>query len=325
MCSPSNKQLIMNKFLAILLLLILFCSNVSGQRWISGQAIGHTGEPAKGALVYIRRTDIGTVTDSNGNFRLEVDSLHQWLYFYWRGTHRSEFIGNDSIVNVRFDIDLDAFQIMVFGDLRRRFPGVTTRLETIETRRTIRNFRIQREVIQKETTGTFAGTPKIEYIKITSRRKIENFRIQREVISREIISSTGPTREEEAEFRREWEENERLRQLEASRISRIFPEGNHLWRPFYLSLKPILEKINYPEQAIKMGLQGRILVRFEVGLEGNIANAKILQSTDQLFTNEVLSAFQAASICGYVFRRFVHREYPRPLSFTIPILFRFAN
>ena len=328
MCSPSNKRLIMKKFLAILLLLILFCDNVSGQRWISGQVTCVNGEPLIDAVVHIRHTHFGTVTDIDGNYRIEVDSLHTTLIFSFIGFDTQEItIGNDTIINVVLEEEsfpLDEFQIWASRMRRRRHMLVSW--ETIETRQTIRNFRIQREVIRRETAGTQIGTPRIEYVKVSSRRRIQNFRIQREVISREIISSTGPTREEE----REWEENERLRQLQALQIERIFPKyrsRGHICYILLPELNPILAKINFPQQAIEHGIEGRVMVRFRIETDGSITNVEILRGVDPSLNNAVLLAFQSTSVCENAFRSlpWTWREPLRPLLFTLPIRFILAE
>ena len=58
----------------ILLICVSNCLNVSAQdaRSISGTVVDETGDPAIGASVAVKGTAIGTVTDIDGNFRLNV-------------------------------------------------------------------------------------------------------------------------------------------------------------------------------------------------------------------------------------------------------------
>ena len=131
MCLPSNQfQLKMNKFLAILLLLILLCGNVSGQRWISGQVTCEfTNNPLPSVFVQAWGSSIGTRTDINGNYRIEIDSLQTILEFslwnVWSDISQQVVIGNDSIINVTMNgtFLLDRFTIQTSAlKTERTFP-----------------------------------------------------------------------------------------------------------------------------------------------------------------------------------------------------------
>ena len=92
----------MNRFCVIVLLVVLFCGNVSGQRrQISGQVVDSDNLPLWGATVQIKGTQMGAMVDSVGNFRLSVDSSNAILIFRYIGLVTEEVVvGNDSIINV---------------------------------------------------------------------------------------------------------------------------------------------------------------------------------------------------------------------------------
>jgi TonB family protein len=321
----------MSKFHIILFLILLFCNNANGQRWISGQVTSADGEPIIGAVVTNTRIHKGVRTDIGGNYRIEADSLRAWLRFSHFGYEEQEIrIENDSIVNIVLieeHILLDEFIINAFGDLTRRAEVFRVpHIETIRTRRKIRNFRIQREVFSRQTTDTPIGT-RIEYVNYNTRLTIQNFRIQREFVSREVISSTGPTIDELAEYRQNLRQRQRQQQVQSFIVEKQFAES-YFQSPLHLFLKPtlenILENINYPEQAIYYHIQGRVRVRFIIDLEGSFENVEIIRDFDPLLDNEVLSAFQSVLVNGVEFRRLfdTYREHPHPLRFILPVTFR---
>ena len=146
-------QNVMNRFYVILLLIVLFCGNASGQRVISGQVFetfseyidplrGRIGltrqhdergnrtiiEPKIGAIIRVKGTDIWTHTGIDGNFRIEVDTLHTntTLIFSSLGLETQTInIGNASIINVvlqpRPYILDEFFTLNAFVHFRERF------------------------------------------------------------------------------------------------------------------------------------------------------------------------------------------------------------
>ena len=167
MRSPENKQLIMNKFIVILLLLVLFCSNANGQRWISGQVTTCSGEPVGHTVVIVKgtcnegtvtegakfllireRRYRGTITDSNGNYRLPVDSLHTALVFSQVGFDCQKIIiGNDSIINVVLQ-KAELEDIWIPGMRRRQNPTSMALSEIVERRRKELMMRVKPKPLQ---------------------------------------------------------------------------------------------------------------------------------------------------------------------------------
>ena len=88
--------------------------------------------------------------------------------------------------------------------------------------------------------------------------------------------------------------------------------------------KHIYDNINYPDTSIYQGIQGRVIVRFTMDLDGNIKNVEMIRSLDDWINQEVLSAFQSAP------QLFLHKTNGREsnksktavVSFILPVRFR---
>lgn len=59
--------------------------------------------------------------------------------------------------------------------------------------------------------------------------------------------------------------------------------------------KLLIDYINkhliYPDSARKIGLEGKVMVQFEVGKTGKVANVKILSGGNPIFNNEIFRLF----------------------------------
>ena len=53
-------------------------------------------------------------------------------------------------------------------------------------------------------------------------------------------------------------------------------------------LKYIMENIKYPEQAMKKGIQGRVVVSFIVEKDGRISNVRLLRSVESSLDKEAV-------------------------------------
>jgi len=95
------KKIYMRRFYFALVLISLFC-NILNARLISGKVTSYeNGEPAIGASIIIKGTNIGTITDLDGHYQIGVDDLHAVLKFLYIGYQSQEItIGKDSIINV---------------------------------------------------------------------------------------------------------------------------------------------------------------------------------------------------------------------------------
>ena len=72
---------------------------------ISGKVTDKTGEPINGASVIIKGKTIGTITDKNGDYQINVSPEDQSLVFIGPGIEKKEVhIGNQSEINVKLEV-----------------------------------------------------------------------------------------------------------------------------------------------------------------------------------------------------------------------------
>lgn len=61
-----------------------------------------------------------------------------------------------------------------------------------------------------------------------------------------------------------------------------FPGGDKALKEF------IQKNLRYPTEAMKKGIQGRVIVTFNVETDGSITDAKVVKAVDSLLNNEAL-------------------------------------
>ena len=93
------------KLTSVLLFLALSAGVVSAQTSkVTGKVIGEDGEPVIGASIIVKGTTVGTVTDFDGNFILDVPHDGKQLVISYIGMQSQE-VGVSSKVNVRLMSD----------------------------------------------------------------------------------------------------------------------------------------------------------------------------------------------------------------------------
>ncbi len=90
-----------------------------------------------------------------------------------------------------------------------------------------------------------------------------------------------------------------------------FPGGELALRQF------IASTINYPEEAIKYSIQGRVYVSFVVDKTGNVANARIVRGIDPLLDKEALRVVNSLP----KWKPGMQRDKPVNVAYTVPISF----
>lgn len=91
---------------------------------IKGQILDETGESMIGVSVLVKGTTIGTVTDFDGNYTLEVPSGKIILEISYIGYKTKEItIGNNSLINIKMEPDtqaLDEVVVIGYGTVKKR-------------------------------------------------------------------------------------------------------------------------------------------------------------------------------------------------------------
>ena len=91
---------------------------------IKGQILDERGESMIGVSVLVKGTTIGTVTDFDGNYTLEVPSGKNILEISYIGYKTKEItIGNNSLINIKMEPDtqaLDEVVVIGYGTVKKR-------------------------------------------------------------------------------------------------------------------------------------------------------------------------------------------------------------
>ncbi len=90
---------------------------------ISGKVKDETGEPIPGANVVVKNTTIGTITDANGEFSLQIPDDATTLVFSYVGMNEEEVeIGNRTFIEISMIPDIQSLEEIVvigYGEVKR--------------------------------------------------------------------------------------------------------------------------------------------------------------------------------------------------------------
>lgn len=95
----------------------------------------------------------------------------------------------------------------------------------------------------------------------------------------------------------------------------VFPNGNDALLQF------IKDNMKYPEEALKKGIEGRVVLRFTISRAGSIKDLKIVRSLHSLLDKE---AIRIVSIMPRWIPGMKDGK-PADIEYTLPILFRLSN
>ncbi|WP_300433968.1 TonB-dependent receptor [Christiangramia sp.] len=119
----------------ILIMFIITGVCVQAQNEISGNVTDEKGVPLPGVSVIEENTSNGTVTDFDGNFRLEVNSLDSQIVFSSIGFETEKIsIPADQVINVSLKLDMQQLSEVVvvgYGNVQRK--DLTGSVSTLNT------------------------------------------------------------------------------------------------------------------------------------------------------------------------------------------------
>jgi len=107
----------------LLLLSLIFTSGLLAQRTISGNVEDTDGEPLIGASVFVRGTSVGTVTDIDGNFSLEIQDDANTLVVSYTGYETKEVpvtSSNSYNIIMAEGVLIDEVVVTVYSSQRKR-------------------------------------------------------------------------------------------------------------------------------------------------------------------------------------------------------------
>lgn len=115
----------MKKLLLLLALSFSFVAVSLAQRQVTGQVTGENGDPLVGASVQVMNTQVGTITDFDGNFQIEVPSGANTLVVSYLGyTEQMVDITGQNSVTVSLVVDgiaLDDIVVVGYAEQEKRF------------------------------------------------------------------------------------------------------------------------------------------------------------------------------------------------------------
>jgi len=271
---------------AILITLGLTTGMTPQQKAIKGKVVfADTGEPAQGAAVIIEGTTVGTITDAEGLFMLEVDgNPNLVISFVGYSNLRikpsamnkkplklepkvfeldpgSVPLGiTKDILSVRHDDDLDKQPVFVLdGKVMKDFESIDPdKIEKVEV------FKDPHSEVAKKYNA------KNGVILITSKNK-ESIQTEKEV---EAINDTNKPKHKGDEVFYVVEEMP------------MFPGGKAALITY------IYSNLEYPESARKKEISGEVYVQFLVATSGKLEDIQIVRSTHQSFDKPALDVFK---------------------------------
>ncbi|MEQ9302379.1 MAG: carboxypeptidase-like regulatory domain-containing protein, partial [Marinoscillum sp.] len=112
------------KTLLSLGLMLLTSWSMAQERRVTGTVTAtEDGESLPGVSVLIEDTQLGTITDMNGNFSINVPSDNAVLIFSFIGfTSTKMAVGNRSVLNVKMDVDIRSLEEVVvvgYGSVKK--------------------------------------------------------------------------------------------------------------------------------------------------------------------------------------------------------------
>ncbi len=103
--------------------LICFCSfNSAAQQLVTGKVIDESGEALIGVTVIVKGTDVGTITDFDGNYSIEAasDAVLELSYIGYKST--TVAVNGQSSINVTLGVDakiLDEVVVIGYGSVQK--------------------------------------------------------------------------------------------------------------------------------------------------------------------------------------------------------------
>jgi hypothetical protein len=104
----------MKKIILLFSLILFFSVLFAQQKSVTGRVTDESNTPVTGASVVVKGTTIGTVTDADGNYRLQVPEDSKSLLFSFIGYEPQEVnITGKNSVNIKFQISSVGLQEVV--------------------------------------------------------------------------------------------------------------------------------------------------------------------------------------------------------------------
>ncbi len=123
----------MQKLLLLLMVFIVTISSAIAQKAITGTVSGEDGTPLPGVTVFVKGTTIGSVTNLDGVYNLEVPNSEAFIVFSFIGMKTQELqVGSQSTINVTMQADVIGLEEVVaigYGTVKKKdLTGAVTQI-----------------------------------------------------------------------------------------------------------------------------------------------------------------------------------------------------
>lgn len=123
---------LLGKFLTFLLLFASF--GVQAQKAISGKLVSKANQPLAGATITVKGTNVGTATDEQGNFQINLPAGATTLVISNIGfTTKEVVVGNQSTLNITLDEDVSGLsEVVVTGYSSQQRKNIVGAVSTVK-------------------------------------------------------------------------------------------------------------------------------------------------------------------------------------------------
>ena len=267
---------------AVLITLGLTTGMTPQGKAITGKiVIAETGEPAPGASILIRGTTMGTVSDIDGTFMLNVEGNPEIVV---------SFVGYASLVvkasevgkqplelkSEAYTMDLESVPLKV---IQEDGDGITIRVADGAEKQPV--FVVDGNVVREIKHLDPEQIEKIDVIKDADSEMAKKYEAKHGVI---LITTKGNPSSSAKAQTKELEEGEEVFYIVEDMPG--FPGGR-------AELKThIYSKLEYPESLKRKGISGEVSVQFNVTTKGKLEDITVANSTHKEFEKPALKVFE---------------------------------
>ena len=258
---------------------------------IKGKVTNQNGDPISGASILIKGKQIGTITDSQGNYEIRLDEENETLIFKMDGFEKQEIkIDNKTEINIKLKADKSAnvdktrttvadYHVKASSTITGETPLYIVDGKEIADPNTIQPDDIESISVLKNESSVAAYGERGKNGVILIYTKGAKSGLQNQVLIVEDMPE--------------------------------YPGGE-------LALRNFIDKnTKYPETALEKGIQGKVYVTFIINTKGKVTDAKISRGVDPSLNREALRVVNSLPLWkpGKQRGEFVDVPYTVPVNF----------
>ncbi|MFN3755690.1 MAG: SusC/RagA family TonB-linked outer membrane protein [Flavobacterium sp.] len=124
----------MKKLILTCLVAMISSQFIIAQKTVTGKVTDNTGMPLPGASVMIKNTNIGGITDFDGNYNLKINAEECTLVFFYYGMKNKEvFYNGQPIINVTLEEEISKLdEVVVIGYQEVQKRDVTGSISSVD-------------------------------------------------------------------------------------------------------------------------------------------------------------------------------------------------